>query len=118
MKTPAIVTKQSLQQMLNDASFEKQQHIIGRAVVALFNRQTESEKNANSTEVNNNVGFTHADSRGGSMTAKSYMKRHGLQDWQVVQWTRKQKNGFARICKYHTQLNEIAIAKVQKQLPL
>jgi hypothetical protein len=42
MKTPAIVTKESLQQMLNDAALEKQVHIIGRALVALFQRQTES----------------------------------------------------------------------------
>lgn len=113
MKTQAIVTRESLQQMIINADSVKLQHIVGRALVALFQRQTEGEKAANTTNCDNGVGFAGCDSIGGSLTAKSYMRHHSLEAWQVEKWTRIASNGFPRICKYASQLNEIAIAKQQ-----
>ena len=107
----AIVTRESLQHMLDAANFERQQHIVGRALVVLFNNQTTGEKAANVTDNHNNIGFTGADARTGSLTAKSYLKNKSLQDWQVAAWLRVGKSGFARICKYHNQLNEAAKMK-------
>ena len=110
--TKVIVTKQSLQQMLDEADDSKRQHIVGRALVALFQRQTESEKATHSTKVDNGIGFCGSDAATGTLTAKSYIRNQRLLDWQVEQWTRKSpKTGFSRICKYHKQLNEVAIQK-------
>lgn len=119
IKTPAIVTKESLQQMLDEANLERQQHIIGRALVALFERQTQLEQSALHTVEDNGVGFAGCDAVGGSLTARSYMKRKALVQWQVDKWTKvSATTGFARICKYAGQLNQIAIEKAKQQMKL
>jgi hypothetical protein len=117
-----IVTRESLQLMLDEADEIKRAHIIGRALVVLFNRQTEDEKAKDSTENLNSVGFSGADARVGCLTAKSYLahKREAirtntnpLQPWQIEKWFTKGSNGYSRICKYARQLNEAAEAKAQ-----
>jgi hypothetical protein len=110
-----IVTKQSLNVMLNKADDAKKILIIGRALVALFERQTESEQQANTTANLNGVGFAGSDARSGSLTAKSFLKNKTLAAWQVERWMKPQKDGFPRICKYVKQLNEIAEVKAVKQ---
>jgi hypothetical protein len=105
-----IVTRQSLQQMLDQADHAKRAQIVGRALVALFKRQTEAEKAANVTNNDNGVGFASCDAKSGSLTAKSYLRNRTLEQWQVEKWLRRQKNGFARLTKYAGQLNEIAEA--------
>lgn len=107
----AIVTKQSLARMLNEADAAKQAQIIGRALVALFERQTAAEQSSDSTDQSNNIGFASCDARSGSLTAKSYMRNRTLADWQVEAWMRPLRNGLPRICKYDRQLNEIAAEK-------
>ena len=107
-----IVSQNSLQLMLEAASPEKRVAIIGRALVALFNRQTETEKTINDTTQWNKVGFSGADGKSGSLTAKYYLKHGTLLDWQVERWMKPQRNGYARLCKYHKQLNEIATRKM------
>ena len=59
----------------------------------------------------NGNGFTGCDARSGSITAKYYLKYKTLQDWQLERWLEKN-----RICRYHRQLNEIAIANKGKKL--
>lgn len=114
-----LVTKESLQNMLDEANFDRQQHIIGRALVAIFSRQTASEQSALQTDEDNGVGFAGCDATGGSLTAKSYMKRKALLQWQVDKWTKvSPTSGFARICKYANQLNQIANEKHHQQLKL
>lgn len=105
------VTRESLQVMINSADAVKKQHIVGRALVAIFNRQTMSEKNSNITNNWNTVGFSGADAYSGCLTAKSYLKHKSLQEWQVQKWLKPARNGFARLTKYHKQLNEIAMEK-------
>lgn len=90
-------------------------HVVGRALVAIFNRQTEDEKNTNNTNRNNTIGFNGPDARSGSLTAKSYLKNNTLQDWQIDQWLKEDRTGYPRLCKYHRQLNEIAIQKKKKK---
>lgn len=115
-----MVTRESLQVMLDQADEIKRAHIIGRALVVLFNRQTEDEKAQDKTDNLNSVGFSGADARTGCLTAKSYLKNKRealetntvpLQDWQIEKWYKKGKNGFSRLCKYSRQLNEAAEAK-------
>lgn len=106
-----IITPQILADMLTNASPERRIHIVGRALVGLFHRQTEDERANNTVAHDNGRGFMSCDSIGGSLTAKSYIKRGTLQDWQVEKWTRPARNGLPRLAKYARQLNEIAIEK-------
>jgi hypothetical protein len=85
---------------------------VGRALVAIFRAgQTEDERAGNTTDVLNGVGFSGADARSASITAKYFIKHGTLQDWQVEQWTKPAKNGYPRLCKYVKQLNAIAESK-------
>jgi len=113
-----LVSRESLQALINNASCTKKQVIVGRALVALFDRQTAGEQAANNTNKDNAVGFTGADGFSGSLTAKYYLKHNNLMDWQVEKWTKTAKNGFARLTKYHKQLNEIAIEKASTPKPV
>lgn len=106
-----LVTQDSIAALLNDArGYRFVQHVVGRALVALFERQTKDEQAVNDTRVWNAVGFASSDARSGSLTAKSYLKNKSLLDWQVDNWTRDFR-GRPRLCKYHKQLNQIAMEK-------
>lgn len=105
-----LVTAESLKNLL-ETKPEVRQHIIGRALVVLFKRQTQGEQSANVTNVHNSVGFTGGDAFAGCLTAKSYIKNNALQDWQIDKWMKPNKKGMPRICKYHNQLNDAAISK-------
>lgn len=107
----SLVTRDSLQALLMS---DKAAEVVGRALKAIFiANQTEDERTANSTKNWNGVGFSGADARSASITAKYYIKHGKLLPWQVDQWTKRQKNGYARLVKYAKQLNEIAIKKAQ-----
>lgn len=116
----AYVTRESLAAMLANDNREYVAHVIGRALVAIFQRQTEDERSMNSTNKWNSIGFSGADALSGSMTAKTYIKRKNrqispvLEDWQVEKWLKPARNGFPRICKYADQLNSIAAEKAAK----
>ena len=113
-KTTALVTRDSLQAMLDSDKPAFVTQVIGRALWGLFLRQTEDEQVTNNTNKHNSVGFTGADAFSGSLTAKSWRKHGKLLDWQIAKWTKKGKNGYARLCKYHKQLNEIALARTKR----
>lgn len=113
-KMNAIVTKQSLQEMLENPNKVYVMHVVGHALKVLFDRQTKAEKEENTTKFNNNIGFTGADGRSGALSAKSYLKNKKLEDWQVEKWLRRDKTGYSRITKYHKQLNEAALEKQGK----
>lgn len=106
-----MITRDSLQQMLDNQNRDYVIKVVGRALVALFERQTREEQATDQTSHNNNVGFTGADARSGSLTAKSYLKNKTLADWQVERWLKKGKSGYSRLCKYWKQLDEIATAR-------
>jgi hypothetical protein len=104
----AQVTKDSLQAMVNNSNAAYVQAVIGRALWAIFQRQTADEQETLSTNNHNNIGFTGADARSGSLTAK-YWKKHGvLADWMIEKWQKPNSKGYSRLSKYHRQLNEIA----------
>lgn len=110
-----MITKDSLQQMLTTAEADRQMHLVGRALVALLNRQTASEQQANATEQHNGVGFAGCDAKSGSLTAKTYLKYGRLEKWQIDKWMRPGRGGYARLCKYHAQLNQIAEEKAARK---
>ena len=103
-----LVTRDSLHALIERKPIET----IGRALVAIFKTgQTDAERSSNTTDVDNGIGFSGADARGASITAKYFIKYGTLQAWQVEQWTRVAKNGYPRLCKYAKQLNAIAVSK-------
>ena len=106
-----IVTRDSLIAMLKNSNRAYVEAVIGRALVGIYDRQTDSEKVTNDTHNLNYVGFTGADAHSGCLTAKYYLKHKRLLDWQIEMWTKPNKNGVPRIAKYWKQLNEIAMEK-------
>jgi len=109
----ALVTRTSLTELLNSSNAAKVQAVIGRALVILLKNQTTDEQAMNATNEDNGIGFTGADARAGSITAKFWIKNQRLEDWMVDNWTRGNVNGVARLAKYHKQLNEAAKAKAR-----
>ena len=112
-----IVTRESLISMLQNSNPEFVNRVIGRALVGLFERQTESEKNSTATLEHNQIGFAGADARQGTITAKYFIKHQDLLDWQRDIWTRPNKNGIPRLAKYWRQLDEIAKVKAARKQP-
>lgn len=104
-----LVTKESLVRLLDSG---RRADVVGRALVAIFKiNQTADEQSSNDTRQFNGIGFSGADARSGSITAKYYIKHGRLLEWQVDRWTALTKNGYPRLCKYAKQLNEIAVQK-------
>ena len=109
-----IINKGYIENYLDTHTVEQNMHFIGRALVVLFNRQTEEEKSASDTRVDNGIGFTGADGHSGCITAKYYLKHRTLQEWQLDKWLKKNVRGTRRISKYWRQLNEEAERKARK----
>lgn len=81
---------------------------VGRALVRIFERQTEDERQTNDTRVYNMRGFTGADARSGSITAKYFIKHGSLQPWMLEKWRKPgPKSGKPRICKYVGQILKV-----------
>lgn len=108
----SYVTKSSLIAMLSDPA--KRPHVIGRALVVLLDRQTDSEKATLSTKVTNNRGFTHADAYWGTIVAKSYRKTGTLSEKAVAAWMKLDSKGTPKIAKYWNQLDQAAAEKAAK----
>jgi hypothetical protein len=112
----ALVTRDTIADMLRDERPAYVAMVIGRALVVIFNNQTKGEQSANVTDNNNGIGFTGADARTGSLTAKYYLRHKTLLQWQVDKWTKLDSKGYPRLAKYHKQLDAAARAKAQPQL--
>lgn len=114
MKKKVLVTRDSIQAMLDSDNEAYVAEVIGRGLMGLLDRQTTDEQVSNTTNRDNSIGFTGADAFSGSLTAKFWRKHGKLLDWQIAKWTKKGKNGYSRLCKYHKQLNEIALARTNR----
>jgi len=109
-----LVTRESLQKMIDTASRRKREQIVGRALVALLKRQTSAEQNCQQTLDANGIGFSGCDGRTGTVSAKVFRNTGTMKGWVLDKWLKPQKNGYARITKYHKQLNEIAVEREQE----
>lgn len=107
MDNPVEVTKAWLKAKVE----EDPERVIGRALVAIFRRQTEEEKGNNRTKNKNGVGFSYNDGRIGSIGAKYFMKHGTLTENLMKGWLKEDKKGYPRICRYSKQLNNIANGK-------
>lgn len=106
-KTAKIVTKESLLLMLEEADTARKKLIVGRALAAVYQFQTDEEKVTSSAKEHNGVGFTRWDAELGVQTAQYYLRHKTLTNWQLDKWLNK-----GRIAKYHRQLNAVAEAKI------
>jgi len=110
-----IVTRESVMQALSNPNPAYVIAYVGRALVVLLDRQTREESATNTTREHNMRGFTGADARSGCIGAKYYIKHKTLQEWQIEQWTRPNKNEVPRLAKYWRQLDDEAHLKRAKQ---
>lgn len=108
MKKPKLVTREWLREKL--ATAKSPSYVIGRALIAIYERQTSEEQSSASTRVRNGVGFTGADAEIGTRCAKAALAGE-LKPWMVKIWSGVTSTGFPKICKYARQLNEVAEIK-------
>jgi hypothetical protein len=101
-----MITKTLIVELLNTND-----KAVGRALVALYARQTESEKSAETTINLNGEGFTPADAFVGSSMAQFFAARGYLTEKQLAYWRKPNAKGTPRICKYAGQLLLVAEAK-------
>lgn len=94
-----------------EKGFDRQMHVIGRALIVLFKRQTEIERNQNATRLENDRGFTKPDAKQGTIHAKYYIKHNKLEQFMVDFWMKRDVRGTRRIAKYWRQLSEAAQEK-------
>ena len=109
-KKEVIVSKAWVKNYLEKQPLNRRIELVGRALSAIYARQTELERAALVTNVNNSSGFTAYDAEYGSVCAKYFNSVGTLQNRHYYYWTKDIK-GFPRIARYHRQLNEIALAR-------
>lgn len=107
-----IVTKESLVEMLKSSDQQRIAKIVGRALLAIYLKQTVDERSASATMHHNNVGFTACDAEYGSSCAKFFQRNGYLTYNQVKSWIALSKSGTPKIAKYWRQLNEVANSKM------
>ena len=103
------VSKEWLHLKLQDPC--NQERVIGRALLAIYKNQTQSEQDQTITKVCNGVGFCKPDARVGSIAARMYQAHAKLDQWIIDVWMKPARDGKPRICKYAEQLNVIANTK-------
>lgn len=91
-------------------------HAIGRALVALYKRQTSDEQVAKDAKYRNNRGFTHSDAKRGCGMAEFYMLKGYLTPKQVAYWRKAGKKSGPKICKYAGQLLIVAQEKAAQAM--
>lgn len=83
---------------------------VARALVVLYERQTEDEKAGENTRHHNNRGFRPCHARMGTSMAKFYLRNGYLSPKQVAYWRKQGKEGM-RISIYWRQLLDAAHRK-------
>jgi hypothetical protein len=107
MKLQKLVTKEWLIAKLD----KNAEHVIGRALVAIYSRQVDEEKSG-ITIFANGVGFSKPDANLGTLTAKIFLRSGNVPDKLKRLWLLPNRKNEPRIVKYANQLNEIANQKL------
>lgn len=89
---------------------ETNDQAVARALVVLYERQTEDEKVSENTRHHNNRGFRPCHARMGTSMAKFYLRNGFLSPKQVAYWRKQGKEGM-RISIYWRQLLDAAHKK-------
>ena len=96
MTEQKIWTIEEIRELLKESD-----NAVARAIVAIYNRQTEDEQITKETSVSNGVGFSGVDANFLSSLAQFYQAKGFLSVGQL-------KYGRKAIMKYAGQLTEIA----------
>jgi hypothetical protein len=96
---------------------ENPNKVIGRALLAIYQNQTHEEQHNATTTRRNGIGFAKPDARIGTIGARQFAAHAILQQWVIKIWSLPARDGYPRICKYASQLNEIALAKKARVCP-
>lgn len=88
---------------------------VARALVVLFNRQTNDEQRIEATKVDNMRGFRPCHARVGTSMAKFFLRNGYLTPKQIAYWRVGMKNAEMRIAIYHRQLIEAAAEKAARK---
>lgn len=88
---------------------------VARALVILFNNQTNTEQNSEQTINRNGEGFRPCHARMGTSMAQFYLRKGYLTPKQVAYWRKPMACGNARIAVYWKQLAIAAEAKKATQ---
>ena len=96
-----IWTQDEIKQLLVDNDLA-----VSKAIVSIYNLQTESEKSTKSTNDNNGVGFNGVDAEFLSSLAEFFIKYNRLSEKQLA-------FGRKKIMKYSKQLTMIANKEIQ-----
>lgn len=107
------LTKEAFEALLMEDS-ARGMKAVGRALVALLRRQTIDERTQLETRYANKIGFNAADARAGTGNAEFFMHHGYLTSKQVAFWREADKHGNVRICKYISQLLEVAEQKQKR----
>lgn len=83
---------------------------VARALVVLYERQTDDEKVGENTRHHNNRGFRPCHARMGTSMAKFYLRNGYLSPKQIAYWRKQGKEGM-RISIYWRQLLDAAYKK-------
>ena len=103
-----IHTKDTIREMLRNND-----RAVGRALIALAERQTADERRDETTRHHNNMGFMPAHAARGTSMAR-YFQRHGqLTPRQLAWWRVVTPSGKMRIEVYASQL--LLVAKAKKE---
>jgi hypothetical protein len=106
-----MLTKESILQLL-----KTDKRAVARALVVLYERQTDDEKSVENTRYDNGRGFRPCHARMGSSMAKQFLRNGILSDKQINYWRVPDRAGNMRIGIYWNQLIEAAAQK-KSQLP-
>ncbi len=104
------LTKEYLQALLLREDYVGM-HAVGRTLVVLNNRQTDSERQMKEVLRHNSRGFTPSDAQMGTDMAEFYTLHEFLTRKQLAYWRRPNRAGVPRICKYWKQIQEEAMLK-------
>jgi hypothetical protein len=96
-----IWTQDEIKQLLVDNDLA-----VSKAIVSIYNLQTESEKSIKGTTDNNGVGFNGVDAEFLSSLAEFFIKYNRLSEKQIA-------FGRKKIMKYSKQLTMVANKEIQ-----
>lgn len=108
--TKVALTREGITALLleNDRAVE-------RALIVLFDRQTNAEKIECETRVHNGIGFTAADAHWGTINAKSILAGQRLTPFQLSCWRKRNVRGVPKIAKYWRQLKDAAEQRAERE---
>lgn len=94
-----------------NALFLTNDRAVERAILFLYDRQTESEKRSGGTKEDNGRGFSGLDGRFLSSLGKRLRMGLSLTPGQLTAIRRLNPKGFCILAKYHGQLQDAIAAK-------